>query len=305
MVLVIKVKKENANKLLKKLYSFDLINKEFKIKNKNNFVFIPIKNEKTDEIKKLRDYFDFEIEEKKDSFFERKKNNKEKEELLVKSFDLIGDIAITIVPEEFKDKKEEIGRQIAKIAKVKTVLAEKGKRKGEFRLQRFELIYGEDKRETVYKENNCKFLVDVEKVYFSPRLSTDRMELAKEIKENENVLVMFSGIQPYPIVIAKNSKVNLVVGIEKNPNAFYYSKENIKMNKLSNVFTFIGDVKEVLPLNRVISLNEEAKIKEYKGKKYYVFENNKIISPVNLNKKLGIKTSINREEFLNKFSVVD
>ncbi|MEO2154754.1 MAG: hypothetical protein ABGW69_03000, partial [Nanoarchaeota archaeon] len=87
--------------------------------------------------------------------------------------------------------------------------------------------------------------------------------------------------------------------------AFYYSKENIKMNKLSNVFTFIGDVKEVLPLNRVISLNEEAKIEEYKGKKYYVFENNKVISPVNLNKKLGIKTSINREEFLNKFSVVD
>jgi tRNA (guanine37-N1)-methyltransferase len=298
-VLGIKIKKESAQRLINILKNRNLINKEYKIKKENDYVLIPIK-EKNEEIKQLKDKFNFEIG---DFNFEPTKKKIEEEiyeKLPVKSFDVIGDIAITIIPKGYEDKKEEIGELIAKIAKVKTVLAEKGKREGEFRLQKFECIYGEDKRETIHKENNCKFLVDVEKVYFSPRLGTDRLEIAKEIKENENVLVMFSGVQPYPIVIAKNSKANLVVGIEKNPNAYYYSQKNLILNKTKNVVVFIDDVRNVLPLNKGLVIND--KLNEKIEDKMNLFLYKKIISPINLTKAFGIKTSLNKKEFLNKLN---
>jgi len=298
-VLGIKVKKEFAQRIINILKNKDLLNNKYRIKKEEGFVFIPIK-EKNEEIKELKDKFEFEIGNFE---FEESKKNLEEElykKLPIKSFDIIGDIAITIIPEGFEDKKEEIGEAIAKLTKVNTVLAEIGKREGEFRLQKFECIYGVDKRETTHKENNCKFLVNVEKVYFSPRLSTDRLEIAREVKDNENVLVMFSGVQPYPIVIAKNSNANLVIGIEKNPDAYFYSKENLLLNKTKNVVVFIDDVKNVLPLNRglVFSFDFKSKIE----KKIRLFLYDKIISPINLTKAFGIKTSLNREEFLNKLN---
>jgi len=293
----LKAKPKNIDKLIKKLKELNLLNKNFKVFKEEDFVFIP-----------LVDYFDEDYLNEIIKEFEKKeniqvygvvnkdlelKNKKEIEELEVKSFDLVGDIAITIIPKELENKKFEIGKKIAKLANVKTVLAEKNARSGEFRLQEFECIFGEDKRETIYKENKCKFLVNVEKVYFSPRLSTDRLEIAKEVKEGENVLVMFSGIQPYPIVISKNSKANLVIGIEKNPEAFYYSLKNIEVNKLFNVLAFIGDVKDVLPLNKKLleKYNElkEKLLESKKQKKRIIlftkeFSKFKVISSFDLNK---------------------
>ena len=58
---------------------------------------------------------------------------------------------------------------------------------------------------------------------------------------------MFSGIAPFPIVISKNSKANEIYGVEINPNAHKYALENLKLNKISNIKLFEGDVKTVLP----------------------------------------------------------
>ncbi len=300
------LKPKNANILVKYLRQKNLLNKKIKIFKKGDYLCIPLKREINEEeineiIKITRKKYTLDIKGiEKIEIKENNKINDDKTELEVKSFDVIGDIAITIIPKEYENKKYEIGKKIAKISNVKTVLAEKNAREGEFRLQEFECIYGEDKKETLYKENKCKFLVNVEKVYFSPRLSTDRLEIAKKIKEGENVLVMFSGVQPYPIVIAKHSKANLIISIEKNPSALFYSKENIKINKIKNVIFFIDDVKNVLPVPLSLWLNEEAKIEKYKNNNYFYFEKNKCFSPINLNKKIGIKTSIDEEEFLFK-----
>ena len=42
-----------------------------------------------------------------------------------------------------------------------------------------EFLAGADKTETEYKEHGCRFKVDVVKAYFSPRLSTERLRVAK------------------------------------------------------------------------------------------------------------------------------
>ncbi len=58
---------------------------------------------------------------------------------------------------------------------------------------------------------------------------------------------MFSGIAPYPIVIAKNSKAKEVYAIELNREASNCAEENVKLNKLQNVFIIQGDVKKKIP----------------------------------------------------------
>jgi tRNA (guanine37-N1)-methyltransferase len=57
---------------------------------------------------------------------------------------------------------------------------------------------------------------------------------------------MFCGIGPYPVLIAKNKDVELT-GIEKNPKAVSYAKENVELNKVEESVTIIeGDVSKVV-----------------------------------------------------------
>ena len=86
------------------------------------------------------------------------------------SYDIIGDIAIV----KIKDKK--IANSISKKNKnVKTVLYKSDIHKGKYRTQKLEYLAGEKKKkETVYKENNVIIKLNVEKVYFSPRLANEK-----------------------------------------------------------------------------------------------------------------------------------
>jgi tRNA (guanine37-N1)-methyltransferase len=115
-------------------------------------------------------------------------------------------------------------------------------------LPKLKIIAGEKRKETVCRENDVLIKLDVEKVYFSPRMASERKRIAELIKPNESVLVMFNGSGIYPLVIAKNTKCREVYGIEVNPAAHRYATENIKKNKLENkIKLFLGDVKKVMP----------------------------------------------------------
>ena len=89
--------------------------------------------------------------------------------------------------------------------------------------------------------------MNVETCYFSPRLSTDRERIAKLVKPDESILVMFSGVIPYPLVISKNSKPKEIYAVEINPHAHKFAEENIKINKVKNIFLFNGNVRKIVP----------------------------------------------------------
>ena len=86
--------------------------------------------------------------------------------------------------------------------------------------------------------------MDVREVYFSPRLATERKRVSDSVCDGENILDMFCGIGPFPIVIAKNNNVN-ITGIDINENAIKYFKENIKLNKVKNIDAILGDSREI------------------------------------------------------------
>ena len=159
------------------------------------------------------------------------------------SYDTIGNI---IILNEKANKKQ--AKELLKSLKhIKTILKKSGIHKGKFRTQKLTFLAGEKNKETLYKESGCSFKLDVEKCYFSPRLSNERLRIAKLVKPKENILVMFSGISIYPIIIAKHSKPKSIIGIELNPAAHKYALENIQLNKLNNITLIKGDVKKIIP----------------------------------------------------------
>jgi tRNA (guanine37-N1)-methyltransferase len=161
---------------------------------------------------------------------------------------VVGSIAILEIPSELVKKEKVIAETVLEMHKnIKTVLKKAAIHSGTYRTQKMKVLAGKRTKETEYKENNIRLMLNVEKVYFSPRLGTERLRITNLIKKGESVLVMFSGCAPYPCVIAKNAKPKEVYGVEINPHAHKYGEENIKLNKLADVILFKGDVRKIVP----------------------------------------------------------
>ena len=170
-------------------------------------------------------------------------------DLLVRAYDVVGDIAITIIPPELEAKERIIGETLLRLHKnVKVVVKRHGNYEGELRTIALEIIAGENRKETEYKEHGVRFRLNPEKVYFSVRSSNERKRLASLVQPGEDILVMFSGIGAFPLVMAKNSLAGKIIGIEKNPHAHGYAVQNLVRNKkISNVTFLEGDVVDVVP----------------------------------------------------------
>jgi tRNA (guanine37-N1)-methyltransferase len=137
------------------------------------------------------------------------------------SYDILGNTAITKFPEgtSKRDKKKFADKLLQEQKVIKTVLEKNAKIKGRLRKLSTEFVAGENTKEVLYRENNCVFRFNVDETYFSPRLSNERKEIASKIKKDEIVLVMFAGVAPYSVVIAKNSKAKKVFSNELNRQA--------------------------------------------------------------------------------------
>jgi len=167
----------------------------------------------------------------------------------VKSYDLLGSIAIVRFPKQFTqlDKKKYANQLLKKQKSIKTVLEKEGKIKGRLRKIKTKYLAGVKTKEVLYKENNCLFRFNLDSTYFSPRLSNERKEIANAIKKSDEVLVMFAGVGPYSIVIAKNSKAKKVFSNEINREANKYAKLNIELNNLKQKVELIpGDIKRIV-----------------------------------------------------------
>ena len=164
------------------------------------------------------------------------------------AFDIIGDIAIVKIPRSFGADKKIIGDTILRNLKaVKTVLVQTSSVSGDFRVRDLEYLAGENKTETEYRENGCRFKVDVAKVYFSPRLSTERLRIAMMVRDGEVITNMFAGVGTYSVLMAKKNKTCKVYSIDSNPVATELCRINSVINKVEdNVVPLLGDAQEVI-----------------------------------------------------------
>ena len=171
---------------------------------------------------------------------------KESEEL-ISAFDQIGEIIIVRIPDSLLPKKKIIGEALLNDVKiVRSVFYQASAVEGDFRTRNLEVIAGEDNTETEYREFGCKFIVDVENAFFSPRLSTERDRIANLIQEGEVMTNMFAGVGMFSIIAAKKKKCT-VYSLDINPIASNLCERNIKLNKLAGeVVSINGDATQII-----------------------------------------------------------
>lgn len=244
----LKVKKKEGEPLRQELMDKGLLETRYQIKKKGKYLILPLKRKadlKKGEIVEV----DFEKQEETKSVKECLKGalTQEELELLPSSYDVIGDILVLDLKEELIDKEKRIGRAFLKTHKnVKVVTRKVGPVEGEFRIQKVKIIAGENRTETLHKENNCRFKLDVNRVFYTPRMARERKLVSERAKSGEKVVDLFAGVGPYSIPIAKTNDVE-VIAIEKNKEAYDYLKENIKLNNVGEkVKAYQGGCKQVV-----------------------------------------------------------
>ncbi|MBN1923532.1 MAG: class I SAM-dependent methyltransferase family protein [Nanoarchaeota archaeon] len=158
---------------------------------------------------------------------------KEELSLVKRSFDQVGSIAQLEVPEELKSKEKIIAEKVLHSFKnIKTVVKKSDITQGEYRIRPVKILVGEKTTETLHKENGVLLKLDLNKTFFTPRLSGERLRVLSRINKGDVVADLFCGVGPYSILIAKFSKAKKVIMNDLNKNAVYYLEQNIKLNKL-------------------------------------------------------------------------
>ena len=176
--------------------------------------------------------------------------------LLPSSFDTVGTIAVVKMADEVVPFAQQIGKAIIATQKaIRTVCMDSGVVE-QFRTRNIKIVAGEKTTETIHKEYGLVFKMDLRKVFFSPRLATEREIVARQVKPGEVVIDMFAGIGPFSIMIAKTHSPKAIYAIDMNPEAIAYMKENILLNKVQNVVPVEGDARERIgtlePADRII-----------------------------------------------------
>jgi tRNA (guanine37-N1)-methyltransferase len=226
--LCIRVQRQEGETIRKKLVELCVLNKDLKIRSSGGDLLIPVLTP-VEGFGELGTDF-FEVLEYESPLSQAPG-----------AYELIGDIAII-------DQHEENVMDIAKVLlqhkNIKTVFQATSAVSGEYRTRELLFITGEKKTQTIYRENGCRYLLDVTSVYFTPRLSTERMRIAGQVTNGEKVVDMFAGIGPFSILITKRFPLSHVIAIDKNPVAIKYLRENARLNKINNIETKEGDARE-------------------------------------------------------------
>ncbi len=251
MTLVLKVAKKNGERARKSLIKKNYLDHGYRPDSDKNHIYFPV----TAEFKTKIGTFE---KRNLDKFKSRPSSLRElfMKVLPVKliddvrrSYDLIGDIAVIEVPDSLKKYEKSIANSLLKTnSKIKVVAKKPDKIEGKYRIRKLKILTGERRTTTEYRESDCLFRFDLNKTYFSQRLGNERLRLANKVKGSEKILVMFSGIAPFGIVIAKKNPFSKVWNIELNPDAAKYAEKNIELNQMaSRVFSIKGDVKKQIP----------------------------------------------------------
>ncbi len=171
----------------------------------------------------------------------------EETEEMYGAFDQIGSKIILRIPDSLLSKKKLIGEVLLeKVKTARSIFYQSSPVEGDYRIRQLELLAGEDNTETEYKEHGCRFKVDIEKTFFSPRLATERLRIADLINDGEIIINMFGGVGMFSIVAAKKKKCH-VYNIDINPYAAKLCSENITLNKLKGTVESIeGDASDII-----------------------------------------------------------
>ncbi|MBN1454774.1 MAG: class I SAM-dependent methyltransferase family protein [Methanomicrobia archaeon] len=241
----VKAAKREGEHIRQALLARGLLRTDAKISSDEQFIYLPLSRPLPEvELRELG------IDELTTREFVIAGKRKRIEELLgfKPAFEVVGDIAVLT---EAVDQSQEAAVADAIMAlhrNIKVVAKRVSAVENVFRTRRLVTIAGEYRTETLHTENACRFMLDLETVYFNPRLAGERRRIATQAAQTgkpEEVIDMFAGVGPFTIQIAKRAPLSHITAIDINPEAIRYLTANLKLNRVENVDAIVGDVKEI------------------------------------------------------------
>ncbi|MGB9815665.1 MAG: class I SAM-dependent methyltransferase [Thermoplasmata archaeon] len=237
----IRVRKDQISQMLDFLKSRGLLASGLRIKKEDDHAVIPVK-EVPEGYEPLEE--DFEQLSRRKSYMDLVNIPDELRVYLPRSMDIVGHVAIIKIDEKILPYSSEIARAIMAFNKsIRTVALDRGVR-GEFRVRDLEVIGG-DGLETVHRENGVRIYVDLKNVYFSPRLAKERARVLSLVRDNEIIHDLFCGSGAFSILIGKKRNVK-IYSVDKNPYAIEGLKRSMELNRITNIFPVLGDVRDVM-----------------------------------------------------------
>jgi len=241
----VKVQKKRGEEIRAVLKELELLRTDAKITSDIDFIYLPLIRElKEDEVGEI----DFtELLTAEFVLLERRKSI---EDIVgfKPSYEMVGDIAVLTAVDLTGENEQLVARALMTLHKnIKVVAKRISPVEGVFRKRKMKIIAGENRTETMHKENGCRYKLDLEKVYFNPRLASERNRVASQVERSgeEEIIDMFAGVGPFSIQIAKRAPQSHVTAIDANPDAIRYLRENIELNGVRNIEAIEGDIKEI------------------------------------------------------------
>ncbi len=239
----VKVEKKRGEEIRRALKELKLLRTDARITSNDNFIYLPLTRElKEDEKGEL------EVDEIPTREFKVLEQRRDIEDLIgfKPSYEIVGDIAV--LTEITAGNEQLAAHALMNLHKnIKVVAKRISPVEGVFRKRKVEIIAGENRTETMHKENGCRYKLDLEKVYFNPRLASERNRVVSQIEcsERGEIIDMFAGVGSFSIQIAKRAPQSHIDAIDINPIAIQYLRENIKLNGVRNVEAIEGDIREI------------------------------------------------------------
>jgi len=245
MVRCIRVLKRDGESVRTRLVSEDLLDLDSKIRADGDYLLIPVRCDSYPGYKVTEE--DLEVQEHKAlDYTEVVEVPDELRQYLPSSFDIVGDVAMLKVPDELTEYRHQIGEALIKVNRnIRVVFHDYGV-KGDFRIRELEKIAGEGSSETIHKEFGVKLYTDPSKVYFNPRLSSERARIAKLVKDGETIIDMFAGVAPFGTVIGKLADPKVIYSIDLNPEAEHFARLNAEKNHIECIVPMTGDSSKVI-----------------------------------------------------------
>lgn len=253
MTICLKIKKNNAQAIIENLQELDLIDTTKEFGRDDKFLYIPIINTSI-ELEDLGEIVDYSVQDREhkpnsiEGFLQDTLTSEELDDLKT-SFDLIGNIAVVEIPVSLVPKEGIIGKAFLKFyPQLKTIIKKESAISGQFRTRDFSVIAGEKSTQTRYKEHGIIYDFDLSQIYFTPRLATERLIIAKQVQPNEIILDMFAGVGPFSILIAKiQPAINKIIAFDINPMAISALNHNAQINKVvDQIDSYVGDAQELV-----------------------------------------------------------
>ena len=242
----VKTEKLKGEELRQTLKERELLRTDARITTDDRFIYLPLVRALTEaELSKIG------IKEAPTREFTIVEKRKNIEDILgfKPSFEVVGDIAVLTESVDLPKEPEVAGMIMNLHRNIKVVAKRSSPVEGVFRTRKLQVIAGANRTETMHKENGCRYRLDLEKVYFNPRLAGERARVAAQVARSVNaeveVLDMFAGVGAFSIQVAKRAPQSHVTAIDINPDAIRYLRENTRLNRVSNIDAIGGDIREV------------------------------------------------------------